>query len=75
MTAMIFFEYEVFYNRQGLHSTLGDRSPVLFPKNWINTQQYKSHPLEDEKPREPQLQTKSDWFFDGCCGNWGSVPY
>ncbi len=39
MTATAFADIEVFYNRKRLHSTLGDTSPALFLKDWINTRE------------------------------------
>jgi transposase InsO family protein len=39
MKATAFADIEVFYNRKRLHSTLGDPSPALFLKDWINTRE------------------------------------
>ncbi|CRI67603.1 hypothetical protein THIOKS1700021 [Thiocapsa sp. KS1] len=39
MKATAFEHIEVFYNRKGLHSTLGYTSPAMFLKDWINTRE------------------------------------
>ncbi|MBI5917895.1 MAG: IS3 family transposase [Nitrosomonadales bacterium] len=39
MKAMAFEYIEVFYNRKGLHSTLGYKSPQQYLDDWLKDQQ------------------------------------